>query len=134
MYRLLLTFLCILCSFEILHAQLKLASLFTDNMVLQQKANVPVWGWTAAGKNVKVTSSWDKKSYNAKADANGKWKVFVSTPAAGGTYKVTISDGQVVQLNNVLVGEVWLCSGQSNMDMPMKGFKGQPVIGSNEAI
>ena len=134
MYRLLLSFICILSTSSILHAQLKLASLFTDNMVLQQKTEVPVWGWTNAGKNVKVTSSWDKKSYSTKADANGKWKVFLKTPAAGGPYELTVSDGQIVRLNNVLVGEVWLCSGQSNMEMPMKGFKGQPVIGSNEAI
>ena len=134
MYRLLLSFICILSTSSILHAQLKLASLFTDNMVLQQKTEVPVWGWTNAGKNVKITSSWDKKSYSTKADANGKWKVFLKTPAAGGPYELNVSDGQIVRLNNVLVGEVWLCSGQSNMEMPMKGFKGQLVIGSNEAI
>ena len=115
-------------------AQLRLPSLFTDNMVFQQQAECAVWGWAKAGSTVTVNPSWGKQKYSAQADAAGKWRLKVKTPVAGGPYELTISDGTPVRLKNVLVGEVWLCGGQSNMEMPMKGFKGQPVLGSNEAI
>jgi sialate O-acetylesterase len=118
----------------LINAKIFLPSFFSDNMVLQQQASSPVWGWTNAGKTVRITSSWDKKTTTAKADANGRWKLFLQTPAAGGPYQLSINDGELITLKNVMVGEVWLCSGQSNMEMPMKGFKGQPIIGSNEAI
>ncbi|RZK16017.1 MAG: sialate O-acetylesterase [Hymenobacter sp.] len=120
----------------ITHAQLRLPSLFTDNMVLQQQAECAVWGWAKAGSTITVNPSWGKQKYTAQADATGKWKLKVKTPAASyAAYTLSISgDGPAIQLKNVLVGEVWLCGGQSNMEMPMKGFKGQPVLGSNEAI
>lgn len=118
----------------IVRAQIKLCSLFTDNAVLQQKAAVPVWGWATAGKTITVTPSWNKKSVSAKADANGKWKALLETPPASGPFEISFSGDGSVQLKNVLIGEVWICAGQSNMEMPMKGFKGQPIIGSNEAI
>ncbi|MBF9141048.1 sialate O-acetylesterase [Hymenobacter properus] len=132
-----LSLLCLTLLLPLLsHAQLRLASLFTDNMVLQQQAECAVWGWAKAGSTITVNPSWGKQKYTAQADATGKWKVKVKTPAASYTpYTLGISgDGPAVQLRNVLVGEVWLCGGQSNMEMPMKGFKGQPVLGSNEAI
>ena len=103
-------------------AQVKLQPLFTDNMVLQQQADVPIWGEDKAGKKVTVTTSWDKRKYTTTTAANGKWKVSVATPKAGGPYSITISDGKTVRLNNVLIGEVWLCSGQSNMEMPIVGW------------
>ena len=127
-------FVVFLFSCSVLRAEVKLGSLFTDNMVLQQRADVPIWGWADAGKNIKVKTSWNGKSYSAKADASGKWLVKVATPTAGGPYEVTISDGKAIKLKNVLIGEVWICGGQSNMEMPMKGFKGQPILGSNDAI
>ena len=113
-------------------AAIKLPALFCDNMVLQQQSDVNIWGTADAGKTVTITASWDKKAkFSAKAGNDGKWKIAVKTPQAGGPYSVTISDGQSVTLNNVLVGEVWLCAGQSNMEMPMKGFKCQPVENGN---
>ncbi|MBD0365321.1 MAG: sialate O-acetylesterase, partial [Flavisolibacter sp.] len=115
-------------------AAVKLPSIFTDNLVLQQQTQVALWGWASAGKTVTVIPSWNKKRYTAKADASGKWKLKVETPAAGGPYEISFSEGKVIKLTNILIGEVWVCSGQSNMEMPMKGFRGQPVIGSNEAI
>jgi sialate O-acetylesterase len=119
-----------------LKAEVKLPSLFTDNMVLQQQAQCAVWGWAKAGSTITVSPSWGKQKYTAKTDAAGNWKLKVNTPAASYTpYSLSVSgDGPVIQLKNVLVGEVWLCGGQSNMEMPLKGFKGQPVLGSNEAI
>jgi sialate O-acetylesterase len=120
------------CSF--LSAQVKLGALFTDNMVLQQQTTVPVWGWTTPGKTVRVNGSWNRQTATAKADETGKWKAYLQTPPAGGPYTLTVSDGKQLTLNNVMIGEVWFCSGQSNMEMPVKGFKGQPITGSNEAI
>ncbi|MEJ6981378.1 sialate O-acetylesterase [Pedobacter sp. P351] len=125
--------LCLLISLST-DAQVKLASLFTDNMVLQQNTQAPVWGWSGAGKTVKIITSWNKKSYSVKADDSGKWMIKVNTPSAGGPYELTVSDGKPLILKNVLIGEVWICGGQSNMEVPLKGFKGQPILGSNDAI
>lgn len=115
-------------------AQPKLASVFTDNAVLQQQTKAVVWGWDAPGKTISLTPSWDKKPVTVKTDAGGRWKALLQTPAAGGPYSIIVSDGQAVTLRNILIGEVWICAGQSNMEMPMKGFRGQPIVGSNEAI
>lgn len=117
-----------------LSAAIKLPYFFSDNMVLQQKTDAAIWGWAKEGSTVQVVTSWNKAKYSAKADAAGKWKLKVTTREAGGPYTITISDGTPVTLKNVLIGEVWLCSGQSNMEMPMKGFKDQPILGSNEAV
>ena len=100
-----------------LSAKVTLPAIFTDNMVLQQQSDVKIWGRAKPGKAVKVTTSWDGKTYAATASATGGWEVRVSTPVAGGPYTVTVSDGKPVELKNVLIGEVWLCSGQSNMEM-----------------
>jgi sialate O-acetylesterase len=134
LYRIFIAILLTCTSFFRLHAQVKLPSIFTNNMVLQQQSECAIWGWSEKEKNITVQTSWNGKKYATKADAIGKWKIMIATPSAGGPYQITISDGKPVNLNNVLIGEVWVCSGQSNMEMPVKGFKGQPVIGSNEAI
>ena len=98
-------------------ADVKLPAIFTDNMVLQQRSDVKFWGEAAPGRTVRITTSWDGRSYETAADASGRWTTAVETPSAGGPYTVTISDGRPVELKNVLVGEVWICSGQSNMEM-----------------
>ncbi|MDR2119677.1 MAG: sialate O-acetylesterase [Tannerella sp.] len=116
-------------------ADIKLPAVFGDNMVLQQQSEVAVWGWAKPGAAVHVTGSWDGKSHSAQSGRNGFWKVKVRTPAAGHTpYTLKISDGKAVTLRNILIGEVWICSGQSNMEMPMKGWANQPVEGAPEAI
>lgn len=117
-----------------LRAEVKPASIFTDHMVLQQQSDVALWGWAKAETVVKVNTSWNHKTYKVKSDANGKWRLNVSTPKAGGPYEISLSDGQRLILKDILIGEVWFCGGQSNMEMPMKGFKSQPIAGSNEAI
>jgi sialate O-acetylesterase len=115
-------------------AQVKLASIFTNNAVLQQQSQAPIWGWDKPGANISVTTSWNGKVYKTTADQAGKWRTRLATPVAGGPYTITINDGKPLKLDNILIGEVWILTGQSNMEMPMKGFKGQPLIGSNEAI
>ncbi len=116
------------------NAEIKLPSVFTDNMVLQQKTSVAIWGWAGSKANVTVKTSWNKKTYDCKADKDGKWKVMIETSEAGGPYNLTVSDGTDLTLNNILLGEIWLCTGQSNMEMPMKGFLGQPIVNSNMDI
>jgi sialate O-acetylesterase len=133
-----LRLLCAMLFMLVIHyrtqAQPKLSGLFTDNMVLQQQTVVQVWGWDKPAAPLSLTTSWNKKVYKAIAGADGRFVFKVTTPAYGGPYQITVTNGKVITLNNVLIGEVWICTGQSNMEMPMKGFKGQPIYGSNEAI
>jgi len=114
-------------------AKVKLSAVFSDNMVLQQQTDAAIWG-KASGRKVTVITSWNKKSYVVKTDRNGNFKLKVQTPKAGGPYEITFFDGEKLTINEVLIGEVWFCSGQSNMEMPVKGFFNQPVLHSNEAI
>ncbi len=118
----------------IAHAEVKLPAIFGDNMVLQQQTDAAIWGKATSGATVSVKTSWNGKAYSTRADKNGSWKIKVPTPSAGGPFTVTISDGRALTLKNVMIGEVWVCSGQSNMEMPMKGYRNQPVTGSNEMI
>lgn len=103
-------------------AKVKLPAVFSDNMVLQQKTNAAIWGMARPGKTIGVAVTWDTQKYTTEADPKGNWKIMLATPAYGGPYKITISDGEELTLNNVLIGEVWLCSGQSNMEMPLAGW------------
>ena len=115
-------------------AKVKPGSLITDNMVLQQNADARLWGSAAPGATVNVTTSWGATA-QTKAGKDGKWNVAVATPAASFEPRsITISDGEPLTLNNVLIGEVWLASGQSNMQMPLKGFDGCCVLGGYEEI
>lgn len=123
-----------LASFQ-MNAAIKLPALFSDNMMLQQQSNAPIWGWADKNQTIKIQTSWDSKTYEVKVDKEGKWKIALQTPAAGGPYEISVSDGaETKSIKNILIGEVWLCSGQSNMEMPLKGFQGQPVKNGNEAI
>ena len=115
-------------------AKVKLPAILSDNMVLQREADVNLWGEAAPGEKVNIVTSWNKKRYRTVTDDEGKWSVKVSTPEAGGPYSVRISDGETVVLDNILIGDVWICAGQSNMEMPVIGFWGQPVNNSAETI
>ncbi len=123
MKRILLTVLAALSSVSLL-AKVELTPLFSDNMVFQQSCKAPVWGKAAPGAVVTVTPSWNGKSYRATAGPDGNWTVKIDTPKGGfKKYSVTISDGDPLVLQNVLVGEVWLASGQSNMQMPVESWR-----------
>ena len=109
-------------------AKVILPPVIGDNMVLQQQTSAAIFGKAEPGKTVTVKTSWNKKKVSAVADSQtGKWLVRVQTPAAGGPYEITISDGDKTVLHDVLIGEVWFASGQSNMEMPMKGYGSQPA-------
>ena len=116
------------------HAEVHLPAIFSDGMVMQQQTHANLWGTATPNKKVTVRTSWDGKLYAVTADKQGAWKLAVSTPEAGGPYTVTFDDGTPKVLSNILIGELWLCSGQSNMEMPMKGFKNQPVENANMDI
>ncbi|MDD2762540.1 MAG: sialate O-acetylesterase [Opitutaceae bacterium] len=99
-------------------------------MVLQQKSKAPVWGWARPGEKVRVRASWEQAGDATTADEHGKWKLDLSTPGAGGPYTISIEGNNSITLSDVLIGEVWLCSGQSNMAMAL----GRPQPGYNEPV
>lgn len=117
-----------------LSAKITLPSIWSDNMVLQQNSTVNFRGKATPGKTVSLKASWNLPNIQVKADSEGNWNANVATPDAGGPYELVISDGEELRLKNILVGEVWFCSGQSNMEMPVKGFRGQPVYNSQPYI
>ncbi|HNR18117.1 MAG TPA: sialate O-acetylesterase [Chitinophagaceae bacterium] len=133
MYKLVVIFLLFFFAVHNSTAQTRLPGLFGDNMVLQQQQLVSIWGMDNPGTKILVKGSWGKTA-SATTDAKGYWKVKVQTPVAGGPYSIQVKGSKEVNLRNVLIGEVWFCSGQSNMEMPVKGYANQPVIGSNETI
>lgn len=124
MKRLFLSSATLLMGIMALNAQVQLSPLFSDNMVFQQLSLVPFWGKAKAGAQVKILTSWDGREYVCKAGNDGKWSVRINTPAAGGPYEITLSTGKqnITVLRNIMSGEVWLCSGQSNMEMPVRGW------------
>ncbi len=111
------------------HAQVVLADICSDGMVVQQNSEALVWGTATPGAQITVTPSWNGTSYKGKADDEGRWEVKVATPAASyKPYSMAVKgDGSNLKINDVLVGEVWFASGQSNMEMPMRGFYNSPV-------
>ena len=111
-------------------AKVRLPHLIGDNMVIQQNTEARLWGWAKPGKNVNVSVSWSDKTYSTKTSAEGRWMVKVATPAASyAPLSITFDDGEPITIHNVLAGEVWVCAGQSNMEMPVKGFGNCPVDG-----
>lgn len=128
--------LCLLLTLTVLSAEakVKLPALVGDNMVLQQNTQVNLWGWADKGVQVTISPSWSTQKYSVVADNSGKWTVRVPTPGASAGHLITISDGQSITLKNILIGEVWICSGQSNMYMPMRGYTGQPVSNSMQDV
>lgn len=117
-----------------LSAKVRLPAFISNNMVLQQQTSTNLWGKSAAGCNVVIKTSWDNRTYTVQSDASGNWQLKVQTPSAGGPYEITFNDGDLTVLNNVLIGEVWFCSGQSNMEMPVQGFHRQPVAGAQDIL
>jgi len=136
MRNILFAFWAVLLSGASLSAAITLPSVLSDNMVLQRKTSVNLWGTATPGARVSVKPSWDgARTVSVISDSRtGKWMVSVDSPCEGGPYEIVISDGKPVRLNNILVGEVWLCGGQSNMYMPMVGYSTQPVRGASLVI
>ena len=113
-------------------AKVTVAQLFQDNMVLQQQSKVPIWGWAEPNSEINIYSSWNDKTIATKSDSSGKFTANLKTIAAGGPFQIEISSANKLVLKNVMLGEVWLCSGQSNMEMPLKGFLSNDIITNSE--
>ncbi|GAO41341.1 sialate O-acetylesterase [Flavihumibacter petaseus] len=99
-----------------LFAQLRLPAIVGSGMVLQQQDSTTLWGWAGPGEKVFVTTSWNNRTDSALVNNMASWKVRIATPAAGGPYTITIRSNNTITLTDVYIGEVWVCSGQSNME------------------
>ena len=116
-------------------AQIELSNLFSDNMVLQQESHVNIWGKAKKNQELIIYTSWSGKIVRTIVEDDGSWEVKIKTPSAGGPYNIQVTcDGETKTINNVLIGEVWLASGQSNMEMTLSGNNREPVNGSLDAI
>ena len=100
-----------------LKANIRLPNIINNNMVLQQQSTVKLWGWAGPNEKVYVTTSWNNKLDSVLTTRDANWMLTVQTPAAGGPYTITLKGENTIVLNNVLIGEVWVCAGQSNMEM-----------------
>ena len=130
------TLLCTLVVCIMAYGKVQLPKVLSGNMVLQQNTSVRLWGEAKPDTRVIIRVSWDKKKYVTEADDKGHWTVQVQTPIANYIpqfIEVSDKDG-TVRADNILIGEVWLCSGQSNMEMPLGGFLDSSTEGGNEAI
>ena len=125
--------LVLLMSFFKGFSKIELDGLFSNNMVLQQSTKIKISGQSSIVGKVTVAAGWGK-TYKVKTDKKGKFTVAIETPKAGGPYDIILEDGEQMVLKNVLIGEVWLAVGQSNMEMPVKGFDAKQQIAGREAI
>jgi sialate O-acetylesterase len=124
-----------LIAFLIGQSQIKVATALGDNMVLQRNSEIKIWGKAKPGEKLSVKADWVASPVSAVANDKGDWLVKFKTKEAGGPYSIAISSAkEKVFLKNILLGEVWLCSGQSNMEMPMAGFGDSPIIGANDFL
>lgn len=113
-------------------SEVRLARIFGDNMVLQREMAVPVWGWAGSGEEVTVALAG--QTYTTQPDSSGKWIVELKAQEAGGPHDLLVEGENTIRLQNILFGDVWICGGQSNMVMPMKGFANQPILGSGDEV
>lgn len=111
------------------------SSLISDNMVLQQQTEIKLWGKATPNTKITITTSWNKKTQKCSSNSDGCWIFKLHTPKASYTpHSILFDDGDKTKVSNILIGEVWLASGQSNMEMPLRGFGNCPVKGGIEAI
>ncbi|MCM4155767.1 sialate O-acetylesterase [Gramella sp. AN32] len=114
------------------HSQ-QLPQFFSDNMVLQQNDTVPIWGLDKPGQKIQITTSWEYK-VATKTNEKGEWRVMLPTKEAGGPYNIYIQGSNLDTIHNILLGEVWLAAGQSNMNIPLKGYRNTPIDGALDAL
>jgi len=115
--------------------ELKIASALGDNMVLQRNTEVRIWGKASPGASVSVKADWNKSKVQTVCNDRGEWLVKIKTTNAGGPYSIQVASGkESLKISNILLGEVWLCSGQSNMEMTLSGFSDQPIRNANDIL
>lgn len=115
--------LCVVTGLD-LRAAIRLPSVLGSHMVLQQKSDVALWGWGNPAEKVRIMVDWDNEIHEGVTDRGGRWSVSVKTPGSGGPYKIVVTGSNAILLEDVMVGEVWVCSGQSNMEW--SGDQGVP--------
>ena len=117
------------------YAEVKLPAIVSSNMVLQRSTTITLWGWADANEIITISASWLSEEIMIVPDKAGDWKVEVQTTdsKAPQTIKINSADSNII-LENILFGEVWLCSGQSNMEQSIKGYYGQPTFGAQQAV
>ncbi|MDB5009668.1 MAG: 9-O-acetylesterase, partial [Mucilaginibacter sp.] len=127
MKKYLICLTCMLCTIAVLHnsvacAAVRVPAIFGDNMVLQCNMKVPIWGWADAGENIQI--NFMGYIFKAKAGKNGKWFLKLGSYKAGGPYEMVIKgNGQQLLFKNILIGDVWVASGQSNMEFGIRNEK-----------
>ncbi len=132
--KVLLVLVNLLC-FPATYAKIKLPAIVSSNMVLQRNSTVKLWGWANANEEIVIKTSWLNTEIKVKADEGGNWNTDVKTTLSKNPQTITIKSKESnIELDNVVFGEVWLCSGQSNMFQSLKGYPGQPTYGSNREI
>jgi sialate O-acetylesterase len=102
------------------YSQVRLPKLISDGMVLQRETNVKIWGWASADE--KIVIQFIGSTYHTTANSNGEWEVMLPELKAGGPYVMQINASNSTTINDILVGDVWVCSGQSNMQFSMRGL------------
>ncbi|MEC5145272.1 Sialate O-acetylesterase [Chitinophaga sp. 180180018-2] len=105
------------CCYEDGYANIRLPKVIGNNMVMEQQHSVKIWGWADPMEHISITTSWDHKVCQVTATGDACWQVIIVTPAAGGPYEITFEGKNRIRLTNIMVGEVWVCGGQSNMEM-----------------
>lgn len=115
---------------QVMQAEITLPAIVSSDMVLQRNTEVTLWGWADAGEDITIETSWLDGPIEVKADRNGEWRTQIKTTNSKSPHTIQLnSEDSSIALENVLFGEVWLCSGQSNMQQPLKGYNGQPTFG-----
>ena len=116
-------------------AKIKLPSIIASNMVLQRNTSIKIWGWAKSGEKISIKTSWITNEIKLTTPENGKWEVLLKTTLSKDVQTIQFNSLESnIKLENILFGEVWVCSGQSNMRMPLRGFTGQPTFEGNSAI
>lgn len=114
-------FIVFMCVSILSNADVKLPTIFSSNMVLQREKDIRIWGNAAVGE--KISISLKKQTKKTTADKNGEWSVLLKSESAGGPYKIVVKGKNTIILDDVLIGDIWVCSGQSNMEFPVSGVE-----------
>ncbi len=129
-----LTFFLLICT-TATFAKIKLPSIISSNMVLQRNTSVKIWGWATPGEKITVRTSWFLETLKVTTSENGRWEITLLTTLSKDPQTIQLKSNESnINLENIVFGEVWICSGQSNMRMPLKGYTGQPTFGGNLAV
>ena len=129
-----LTFFLLICT-TATFAKIKLPSIISSNMVLQRNTSVKIWGWATPGEKITVRTSWFLETLKITTPENGRWEIAIKTTLSKEPQTIQLKSNESnINLENIVFGEVWICSGQSNMRMPLKGYTGQPTFGGNLSV